>query len=183
MENMIHCQSCGMPMTEENLFGKNADGSKNEDYCCYCYPNGAFENPNETMEEMIEACIPYMVEAGVCPDNDSARTLLTEFLPTLKRWKKQGMIISFKLKDGVSAEEFLLASDEIQDNYLSKRKGFIARQLMIIDGVWTDWVIWETMTDAENAMHQSMENESAQKFTSFVGEVLEHNLYPIERSY
>jgi|GEM_PF-90644 len=87
---MMHCQSCGMPMTEDSQFGENADGSKNEDYCCHCYPNGAFENPNETMEEMIESCIPFLVEDGAhATDEDSARKLLTEFLPTLKRWKKQ----------------------------------------------------------------------------------------------
>ena len=40
---MMHCQSCGMPMTEASHFGKNADGSYNEDYCCHCYPNGAFK--------------------------------------------------------------------------------------------------------------------------------------------
>jgi len=30
------CQSCGMPPTED-ILGTNADGSKNEDYCMYCY--------------------------------------------------------------------------------------------------------------------------------------------------
>ena len=87
MENLIHCQSCGMPMTEDSHYGKNTDGSKNEDYCCHCYPDGAFTNPNETMEEMIESCVPYLVEDGVCSDNESARKMLSEFLPTLKRWK------------------------------------------------------------------------------------------------
>ena len=184
MENQIFCQSCGMPMTEESHFGKNADGSKNEDYCCHCHPDGAFANPSETMEEMIEGCIPFMVEDGVhAKDEASARALLTEFLPTLKRWKKQGMIISFKLGDGVTAEDFLAASDQIQENYISRCKGFISRQIMLIEGVWTDWVIWETMADAENAMHRSMENDYAGKFFSLIGEVVEQQLYPLERSY
>jgi len=87
MENLIHCQSCGMPMSEDADYGKNADGSKNEDYCCHCYPNGAFNNPKETLHEMIESCAPFLVEAGECPDNESARKMLSEFLPTLKRWK------------------------------------------------------------------------------------------------
>lgn len=34
------CQSCGMPLNSENL-GTNADGSKNEDYCMYCYKEAA----------------------------------------------------------------------------------------------------------------------------------------------
>ena len=184
MENVKHCQSCGMPLTGEEMFGKNADGSKNEDYCCHCYPNGAFPNPNETLEEMIESCIPFLVEDGVhAKDEESARVLLTKFLPTLKRWKKQGMIISFKLKEGVAVDDFLTASDEIQKNYLSKRKGFIGRQLMINGDVWTDWVIWETMADANNSIEKSMENESGKKFTALVGDVLEYQLYPLERAY
>ena len=180
----IHCQSCGMPMADESHYGKNTDGSKNGDYCSHCYPSGAFTNPAETLEEMIESCIPFIVEDGVfASDDESARKLLTEFLPTLKRWKKQGMIISFKLKEGVCEEAFLAASDEIQKNYLSGCKGFISRQLMQMDGLWTDWVIWETMADAVNSMDKSAGNESAMKFTSMIGEVVEYQLYPLERAY
>jgi hypothetical protein len=53
------CQSCGMPMNPDQ-YGKNQDGSPNAEYCIYCYPNGAFSTA-ETMEEMIEDCIPHMV--------------------------------------------------------------------------------------------------------------------------
>ena len=88
METQIFCQSCGMPMANNSHFGKNTDGSKNEDYCCHCYPNGAFLGEC-TMEEMIEICVPILVDNGVCPDEESARKMLTEFFPTLKRWKKQ----------------------------------------------------------------------------------------------
>jgi hypothetical protein len=77
-----------MPMADENLYGKNADGSRNEDYCSYCFPNGVFNNPNETMEEMIETWIPFMLEGGDFKDADTARKVLQEQLPELKRWKK-----------------------------------------------------------------------------------------------
>lgn len=40
-----------MPLTEEVL-GTNVDGSKNEDYCMYCYKDGNFLQ-DCTMEEMI----------------------------------------------------------------------------------------------------------------------------------
>ncbi|MBO6082186.1 MAG: zinc ribbon domain-containing protein, partial [Bacteroidales bacterium] len=39
--DMKFCQSCGMPLTKD-VFGTNADGSKNEDYCMYCYKDGKF---------------------------------------------------------------------------------------------------------------------------------------------
>ena len=35
------CQSCGMPLTDDVL-GTNADGTKNGDYCMYCYKDGQF---------------------------------------------------------------------------------------------------------------------------------------------
>ena len=41
MNQTTFCQSCAMPLNPEVL-GTNADGSKNEDYCTYCYQNGAF---------------------------------------------------------------------------------------------------------------------------------------------
>ena len=39
--NQKFCQCCGMPMGDTNeLYGTNADGSKNEEYCKYCFENG-----------------------------------------------------------------------------------------------------------------------------------------------
>lgn len=84
--DIIICQSCGMPMTAENLFGTNADGSKNEDYCTHCYQNGAFSQPEETMEQMIESCIPFMVEQDGWTE-ETSRKHLQEMMPQLKRWK------------------------------------------------------------------------------------------------
>jgi len=84
MEQMI-CQSCGMPMTED-LYGTNQDGGKNQEYCKYCYVDGAFHNPDETLEEMINTCVPFMVEQGM-PEKE-ARAQLEATLPQLKRWKQ-----------------------------------------------------------------------------------------------
>jgi len=81
------CQSCGMPMQGEELLGTDAEGSKVREYCHYCYVNGAFTNPNMTMEEMIEISIPFMVEEGM--EEQAARTMMSAFLPGLKRWSLQ----------------------------------------------------------------------------------------------
>ena len=75
-----------MPMTEDAQFGKNADNTKNTDYCCYCYPNGAFSS-EETMEEMIESCLPFCVESGF-PSEEAARAEMLKVFPALKRWSK-----------------------------------------------------------------------------------------------
>lgn len=77
------CQSCGMEMHESD-YGKNADGSMNTDYCRYCYPNGKF-GKNETMEEMIESCIPFYVGERF-KTAEEAQEYLKKLYPTLKRW-------------------------------------------------------------------------------------------------
>jgi len=74
-----------MPMNTEELYGKNTDGSKNTEYCTYCYPNGAFNNPNETLAEMIETCVPFMMKEGY--SETDAREYLSKTLSTLNRWQ------------------------------------------------------------------------------------------------
>lgn len=86
---MKFCQSCGMPLTEEVL-GTNADGSKNEDYCIYCYKDGAFTG-DFTMEQMVEHCSMFVEEfnknTGQNLTADQYKDVLRQFYPTLKRWK------------------------------------------------------------------------------------------------
>ncbi|NBH70451.1 transcriptional regulator [Clostridiaceae bacterium] len=82
------CQCCGMPMGDnDGLNGTNADGSKNGDYCKYCFENGEFTF-HGTMEEMIEICIPHMVAANPGLKEEEARKAMLEWFPTLKRWKE-----------------------------------------------------------------------------------------------
>lgn len=81
----ITCQSCGMPMKIDSDFGTNADDSKNEEYCTYCFQKGQFTNLNITMEQMITACTGMMVKYGT--PEDQAKKQVQELIPTLKRWK------------------------------------------------------------------------------------------------
>lgn len=81
-----YCQSCGMPLSEE-FYASEANNKKNYEYCMYCYENGEFRQPNLTMEEMIEVCVPFMKEEGMA--EGEARSLMKNVLPNLKRWKKQ----------------------------------------------------------------------------------------------
>lgn len=86
--NQRFCQCCGMPMGDtDELYGTNADGSKNEDYCEYCFKNGDFTFKG-TMEEEIEICVPIMVKENPEMKEEEARKIMLEWFPTLKRWKK-----------------------------------------------------------------------------------------------
>lgn len=84
------CQSCAMFMVDDsyhgaNAYGTNEDGSPNKDYCKYCFVKGKFGKPDETMEEMIETCIPFRL--NFYPDAETARAEMLKHFPTLKRWK------------------------------------------------------------------------------------------------
>ena len=80
-----------MPLTEE-LLGTNANGSKNEDYCIYCYKDGAFTS-DSTMEEMAEFCAQFVSEfnknTGQNLSREEYKTMLLQYFPSLKRWQKQ----------------------------------------------------------------------------------------------
>ena len=84
------CQSCGMPI-DDSTFGKEADGSKNEDYCHYCYADGHFTKEC-TMDEMIELNLNYLDEfnkdSEVKNTVEEARKTMKEYFPQLKRWKQ-----------------------------------------------------------------------------------------------
>ena len=82
------CQCCAMPMSTPDLYGKNADGTPNPEYCLYCCPCGE-ENMRCTLEEMIECCIPIEMKLGLHPDEATARQRISVCLPTLKYWKNR----------------------------------------------------------------------------------------------
>lgn len=84
MQNKI-CQSCGMPITSEDQFGTNKDGSQNHDYCKYCYVKGKFVD-DVSMEEYIEMCSKHGAQANMT--NEEMHKLCSSLFPTLKRWKK-----------------------------------------------------------------------------------------------
>lgn len=78
------CQSCAMPLENETLLGTNKDGSKNKEYCIYCYESGSFKQDIE-MNEMADICVKFMKEEGM--DESRARDIMNSTLPTLKRWR------------------------------------------------------------------------------------------------
>ena len=78
-------------MQKPEDFGSNADGSRNDEYCVYCYKNGAFTS-DATMEEMIQHNILYLDEFNKDSEHkftkEEALAQMREYFPTLKRWKK-----------------------------------------------------------------------------------------------
>lgn len=83
------CQSCSMPLGKPENFGTDAAGYRVNEYCHHCYQDGAFTDPEVTMEEMIDRCVVIMANRGIMPE-PKARALLTGVMPRLARWREPG---------------------------------------------------------------------------------------------
>ena len=90
------CQCCGMPL-EDEIIGRNSDGSLNEEYCKWCYADGTYTYGD--MDELIDVCVPHMVKEGFT--QEQARAYMKEKLPNLNYWKKYE-----ELSDDGQFEEF-----------------------------------------------------------------------------
>lgn len=81
-----NCQSCNMPMKHDPQGGgTNADGSKSEKYCSYCYQNGEFTF-NGSVIEFQDFCHKKMIDAG---HGKFTAWLFTRGMKRLERWKKK----------------------------------------------------------------------------------------------
>lgn len=88
MENQNKiCQSCGMPLDKDpNGGGTNADQSKSDKYCSFCYQEGKFTDEGITLEGKIEKNIRMAVSRLNMPENQ-AREMAESMLPKLERWR------------------------------------------------------------------------------------------------
>ena len=75
-----------MPLDNDQMKGTEKDGSKSNEYCVYCYTNGAFTSPDLTLDGMKEIVKTQMTLRKLPPD--LINTTLS-MLPTLGRWQVQ----------------------------------------------------------------------------------------------
>ena len=92
---------------------------------------------------------------------------------------------SFKLKKGVSVPEFLLAAKKLNDEYISKQKGYISWKQLVDGDTWADFITFETMADVKKFEADSGNSgELAENFYSFLNcNSCKVNYFTIERSY
>ncbi len=90
------CQCCGMPL-EDEIIGRNADGSLNESYCQWCYADGTYTYSD--LDELIEVCVRNMANENF--PEEQARAYLKQELPKLDYWRRYE-----ELGDGGQFEAF-----------------------------------------------------------------------------
>jgi len=73
-----------MPIDKPENRGTEKDGSKSDTYCKYCYQNGAFTDPDMTMQQVLDISISEMRKQHL-PENIIQETI--RMFPGLKRWR------------------------------------------------------------------------------------------------
>ena len=81
------CQSCGMPLRNNEDYGTNRDGTRSAEYCFHCFQGGKFLDEGISLREKIEKNVQFGVQRGI-PEN-MARQMCENILPHLKRWQKK----------------------------------------------------------------------------------------------
>ena len=79
------CQCCGMPL-EDSSISRELDGSFNEEYCKWCYTDGAFVYTS--LQELTDFLVGHMANDQWPPEQ--ARAYFEAQLPKLNHWKQSG---------------------------------------------------------------------------------------------
>lgn len=79
-----YCQCCGMPLTDDTLLGREADGTLNRDYCKWCYIDGRFAYTSK--DTLLDFLVRHMPNPNKQSDADR-KLFFDAYLSTLKHWK------------------------------------------------------------------------------------------------
>ncbi len=79
------CQSCGMPLAAPGDHGTEGDGTPSAYYCRYCYRDGAFVEPDATIETMAARGGEMMSGMFEIPPERAREFVLAQLRPLL-RW-------------------------------------------------------------------------------------------------
>jgi hypothetical protein len=92
---------------------------------------------------------------------------------------------AYKLKKGASISDFLQASEKLNNEYISKQKGYISWKQLVDGDTWADLLTFETMEDVkEFEANSSNSGELSENFYSFINlNSCKVNYFSIERSY
>ena len=95
--------------------------------------------------------------------------------------------VSYPLKKGASIPDFLLAAEKLNNEFISKQRGYISWKQLRDGDTWADVCTFETMDDLNNFKEISKKpSELAKKFYSFMNlspKLCKMHIFTVERSY
>ena len=91
----------------------------------------------------------------------------------------------FNLKKEASVPEFLLAAEKLNNEYISKQKGYISWKQLVDGETWADFITFESMEDVKNFEAESSNaGELAEKFYSFINlNSCKVHYFSVEKTY
>ena len=92
---------------------------------------------------------------------------------------------SYKLQKGASAQDFLLATEVLIKEFVSKQKGFISFKHLFDGETWADFLVFESMYDLNAFVLLCEKNELTRKHFSTFGEsgTLKSHTFTIKQSF
>lgn len=75
---------------------------------------------------------------------------------------------TYTLKDGASIPDFLLAVEQLNNEYISKQKGYVSFELLQEGETWADSTTFETLEDLQAFENSGTPSEHAERFYSFL---------------
>ncbi len=92
--------------------------------------------------------------------------------------------VSFKLKKTASEQDFLKAAEKLNDEYMSRQKGYISWQQLKDGDTWADYITFETMEDAKRVESNTEPHPAALEFYSFLNlSTCKTHMFTLERDY
>ncbi len=86
MDDKVRCQSCGMPLGDDpDNWGTEGDLSPAAEYCRFCYQDGNFTRPEQTVDEMVESSVSFMT-SDLGFEKAEAERMSNDVIRGLKRW-------------------------------------------------------------------------------------------------
>jgi hypothetical protein len=93
--------------------------------------------------------------------------------------------VSYKLKKGADVAEFLLASERLMAEHISKQAGYISWKQLAAGDLWADMCTFRTMEDLQGFLEASKTpGEAALNFYSFINlPSCKSHYFTVEKSY
>ncbi|WP_028109049.1 antibiotic biosynthesis monooxygenase family protein [Ferrimonas futtsuensis] len=80
-------------------------------------------------------------------------------------------VVTFKLKPGISYQDFAPIDKAVEIEHVSKQPGFISRESAVgTDREWLVLVRWESEQDADASMNSFMQAKAASDFVNHIDE-------------
>jgi len=92
---------------------------------------------------------------------------------------------AYKLKKNTSIEEFLVAAEKLNNEFISKQPGYVSWKQLYDGKRWVDLLTFETMDDLNNFKKNSRNpNELAKAFYAYINLFsCKMRIYSLEKEY